>query len=705
MSPTTIGKIVPRLTLLGPVRLLGGVAIALMTVTFGCGGGSGSTGAGSGGISSGGAGSGGISSGGAGSGGISSGGAGSGGITSGGAGSGGISSGGSSGTGGRQATCTDVSACGGELVGTWNVTSSCLDLAGDMDGYLLYLGCEKVPVTGSLEVTGTWTANPDGTYSDETTTKGSMSFPLSSACLTVSSASVECSKMEGAFTAAGWTAATCETDAGGECHCSATADHAAGIGLVSPLPSKGGKYTTSGSGLTMEGADETSEYSYCVSGSTLTLTPKSASLPLKGTVVLEKDNTSSGSGGASGGGGILGSGGATTGTGGKTGADGGTTGAGGASGGVTGTGGRGGTGGRVTTGTGGATGGGTGGGGNGGTGGSTTGTGGTAGAGGTTATGGATGKGPCDIYGEASNKCVAAHSTVRALFGGYTGKLYQVKRASDSKTQDISVGADGFADSAAQDTFCAGTTCVITFVYDQSGNGNDVEAETADSKVGGNKGQSASNAAQEPFTVGGHKVYSLYLKQSQAYWKDGSKSNVPLGKSPQGIYMVTSGKHYGSGCCFDYGNGPLSRSVSGCGTMDAVNFSSNTMWEKGAGAGPWVMADFECGLKAGGNPNANVPSMAYTYVTAIEKNNGTSEYALRGGDATTGKLGNFYKGKLPFSQAKEGAIILGSGGDCCYSNTTLSQGTFYEGAIIAGYPLDETDDAVQANIIAAQYGK
>jgi hypothetical protein len=106
--------------------------------------------------------------------------------------------------------------------------------------------------------------------------------------------------------------------------------------------------------------------------------------------------------------------------------------------------------------------------------------------------------------------------------------------------------------------------------------------------------------------------------------------------------------------------------------MDAVNFSSNTMWEKGTGAGPWVMADFECGLKAGGNPNANDPSLTSAYVTAIEKNNGTSEYSLRGGDATTGTLGNFYKGKLPFTQAKEGAIILGSGGDCCYSNTTMS---------------------------------
>jgi hypothetical protein len=139
--------------------------------------------------------------------------------------------------------------------------------------------------------------------------------------------------------------------------------------------------------------------------------------------------------------------------------------------------------------------------------------------------------------------------------------------------------------------------------------------------------------------------------------------------------------------------------------MDAVNFSSNGQWEKGAGAGPWVMADFECGLKAGGSPNANDPSLTSTYVTAVEKNNGTSEWSLRGGDATTGTLGSFYKGKLPFTQAKEGAVILGSGGDCCYSNTTASQGTFYEGAIVAGYPADTTDDAVQANIVSAKYGQ
>jgi non-reducing end alpha-L-arabinofuranosidase len=645
-------------------------ALAWMLVASSCGGGGGGSNPGSGGTTSSGGSSGGTSSSGGSSGGTSS--------SGGKGGSGGVTpSGGSGGTTTSPPSCPNGTSCGGTLVGTWKVDTSCLSLSGDMDGFLLYLGCPKVPVTGSLKVTGTWTAKDNGTFVDNTVTNGSITFPLSSACLTVSSTPVECPKISSVFTAAGWSTATCELDAQKQCNCTATATDTRGLGLVSPFALDTGTYKTSGGTFTLE--DQPQPYTYCISGDTLTVTPKSDVLPLSGTVVLKK-SVVPGTGGAAGG--TSGSGGRKTGAGGTSGGTGGATrGTGGtttAAGGVIGSGGRGG-----------------------GAGGATPGTGGVVSAGGSTGQ-----KGPCDIYGAANAKCVAAHSTVRALFSSYTGKLYQIKRASDSKTQDIMATAGGFADSAPQETFCQGTTCVITFVYDQSGNGNDVEAETADSKVGGNKGQSASNANQEPFNVSGHKVYSLYLKQSQAYWKDGSKSNVPLGATPQTVYMVTSGKHYGSGCCFDYGNGPLSRSVSGCGTMDAVNFSSNTMWEKGAGAGPWVMADFECGLKAGANPNNNVPSMAYAYVTAIEKNNGTSEYALKGADATTAtKLGTFYKGKLPFKQAKEGAIILGSGGDCCYSNTTLSQGTFYEGAIVAGYPADEIDDAVQANIVAAQYGK
>jgi hypothetical protein len=54
---------------------------------------------------------------------------------------------------------------------------------------------------------------------------------------------------------------------------------------------------------------------------------------------------------------------------------------------------------------------------------------------------------------------------------------------------------------------------------------------------------------------------------------------------------------------------------------------------------------------------------------------------------------------------KEGAIVLGSGGECCSTNTNLSVGTFYEGAIVTGYLSDATENALQANIIAAGYSK
>src|SRR5437660_3825774 len=82
-------------------------------------------------------------------------------------------------------------------------------------------------------------------------------------------------------------------------------------------------------------------------------------------------------------------------------------------------------------------------------------------------------QGPCDIYDAAGKSCVAAHSTTRALYGAYNGPLYQVRRSSDNATRDIGVaGAGGVANAAAQDSFCTGTTCLITIIYDQSGRGN-----------------------------------------------------------------------------------------------------------------------------------------------------------------------------------------------------------------------------------------
>ncbi len=49
---------------------------------------------------------------------------------------------------------------------------------------------------------------------------------------------------------------------------------------------------------------------------------------------------------------------------------------------------------------------------------------------------------------------------------------------------------------------------------------------------------------------------------------------------------------------------------------------------------------------------------------------------------------------------QEGAIILGIGGD----NSHASAGSFFEGAMTAGFPSDSTDNAIQSNIATVGYG-
>ncbi|GGO32221.1 arabinofuranosidase catalytic domain-containing protein [Microbispora bryophytorum] len=313
---------------------------------------------------------------------------------------------------------------------------------------------------------------------------------------------------------------------------------------------------------------------------------------------------------------------------------------------------------------------------------------------------------PCDIYAAGGTPCVAAHSTTRALYSSYNGNLYQVRRSSDNATRNIGVLAQGgVANASAQDSFCSGTSCVITVVYDQSGHGNDV-AYQGPGGAGGR--DTAASATSESLTVGGSKAYSLYIKPGNSYWRDGHLTGVPTGSAPEGMYMVTSGTHVNGGCCFDYGNSETTRKADGAGAMDAIYFGTSCWFGGCSGSGPWVQADLEYGLYPGGSQSWNYNQRAFTskFVTATLKNNGTSRFAIKGSNAQSGSLYTLYDGALPRGYSpmrKQGAIILGSGGDCCATNTNQSQGTFYEGAIVSGYPSDATENAVQADVVAAGY--
>jgi hypothetical protein len=311
--------------------------------------------------------------------------------------------------------------------------------------------------------------------------------------------------------------------------------------------------------------------------------------------------------------------------------------------------------------------------------------------------------GPCDIYASGGTPCVAAHSTTRALYGSYNGALYQVQRASDNATADIGVlSAGGYANAAAQDSFCAGTTCVITVIYDQSGRGNRLTSAPAGGAAGGP--DSLANAYAAPTVLNGHEAYGVFVAPGTGYRNDHT-NGIATGDQAEGEYAVLDGTHANGGCCFDYGNAETSNTDTGNGHMEAIYFGTSTVWGSGTGNGPWIMADMENGLYSGVNAgyNSNDPSINHRYTTAIIKGT-ANQWSIRGGNAQSGSLSTFYSGSRPNVSGynpmhKEGAIILGIGGD----NSKGSAGTFYEGVMTSGYPSDATENSVQANIVAAGY--
>ncbi|EME83499.1 glycoside hydrolase family 54 carbohydrate-binding module family 42 protein [Pseudocercospora fijiensis CIRAD86] len=316
--------------------------------------------------------------------------------------------------------------------------------------------------------------------------------------------------------------------------------------------------------------------------------------------------------------------------------------------------------------------------------------------------------GPCDIYASGNTPCVAAHSTTRALYNSFNGALYQVQRGSDKKTTDITpLSPGGVANAAAQDEFCASTTCVITVIYDQSGRNNHLTQAPPGGAANGteaNRYDQLASAIGAPVTLNGQKAYGVFVSPGVGYRIDATQG-VATGDAAQGIYAIFDGTHYNDRCCFDYGNAEKSNKDTGRGHMEAIYFGTCTIWGKGAGAGPWIMADLEDGLFSGVSPAENIgdPILTYQFLTAIVKGE-PKHWAIRGGNAASGSLSTYYNGPRPSvggyrPMSKEGSIVLGVGGD----NSNGAQGTFYEGAMTSGFPSDATENSVQSNIVAAKY--
>lgn len=211
--------------------------------------------------------------------------------------------GGSSSGAGGAASCSSVSPCGGSVVGAWTVGSSCLRLGGNLDISTAGLdpsNCKNVTIAGSLSVSGTWTANSNGTYTDATTTTGNAQIQLPAGCLNISGTTTTCVRIAGPLGGLGFASVSCTDAAGGGCTCAATVQQMGAIGWLTSDPQASGNYATSGNTLT---ADSTKTYAYCVAGNTLTVTPQSVSPTTTGTIELQKSGGPISTGGTSGTGG------------------------------------------------------------------------------------------------------------------------------------------------------------------------------------------------------------------------------------------------------------------------------------------------------------------------------------------------------------------------------------------------------------------
>lgn len=173
---------------------------------------------------------------------------------------------------GGAMTCSSPEACGGPVEGTWKVRDSCLRVSGDADVGALGLGCSRVPVEGSLTVSGTFSVSSVGAVADRTTTVGTLGMTILPECLQVGILT-DCVSVGRPLRSLGYEAVTC-AQAVDDCRCRGTVRQRGSMGLVSPVPAEQGNAELTPGGFSIHSSSGTTErYSSCTRGSALVVTP------------------------------------------------------------------------------------------------------------------------------------------------------------------------------------------------------------------------------------------------------------------------------------------------------------------------------------------------------------------------------------------------------------------------------------------------
>ena len=157
--------------------------------------------------------------------------------------------------------CGAFSACGGNIVGTWELSSYC---AGAFATSTCEVGVGSVSFEGSV----TTTFKTDGTYATTPPTSLAMSLTYSAGCFGDAGASLSCADIkENSATSS----VTCTGDIASSCTCN--------IATTSPSDSAPtGTYSVSGTQVISKGDNQSnsSTMDYCVQGDTLSIATNSS---------------------------------------------------------------------------------------------------------------------------------------------------------------------------------------------------------------------------------------------------------------------------------------------------------------------------------------------------------------------------------------------------------------------------------------------
>jgi hypothetical protein len=157
-----------------------------------------------------------------------------------------------------------VTGCGGDVVGTWTIVSSCVQAT-------IMMSCGQViSSSAGLTTTGTITYNTDLTYMTTTASTGTATVSEPDACLTFQGTTLTCDQLGASAQAMtpGAVSTAC-TDSGGVCKCTITVSQASST--------ESGTYSLSGNTITRTPTGKTAATSnYCVRGTELDESPAQA---------------------------------------------------------------------------------------------------------------------------------------------------------------------------------------------------------------------------------------------------------------------------------------------------------------------------------------------------------------------------------------------------------------------------------------------